>query len=113
MLLVTTNLGIGMAVIGFLHHLLPIAIILFLVGLGNGFSNVNLITWFQARVDRALLGRVMSVLMFCAFGLLPISYAAAGAVAQINLTIMFAGSGVLAVTMAGLAGMNRAVREID
>ena len=113
MLLVTTNLGIGMAVIGFLHHLLPIACILFLVGLGNGFSNVNLITWFQARVDRALLGRVMSVLMFSAFGLLPVSYAVAGAVAQFNLTAMFLCSGTLAVVMAGMAATNRAVREID
>ncbi|MGH9703518.1 MAG: MFS transporter [Candidatus Acidiferrales bacterium] len=113
LLLVTTNLGIGMGVIGFLHHLLPMAIILFVVGLGNGFSNVNLITWFQARVERALLGRVMSVLMFCAFGLLPVSYAIAGAVAQMNLRAMFIGSGALAVAMAGVAAMNRVVREID
>ena len=30
----------------------------------RGFLQVHLISWFQKRVDRALLGRVMSVLMF-------------------------------------------------
>jgi hypothetical protein len=30
------------------------------------FLNIQLISWFQQRVDRGVLGRVMSVLMFAA-----------------------------------------------
>ena len=40
------------------------------------------------------MGRVMSLIMFCGQGLLPLSYVVAGAVSEINLTLLFVGSGV-------------------
>lgn len=50
-----------------------------------GFVNVQFTTWLQMRVERAMLGRVMSVLMFSAVGLVPVSYAISGVVAQWSL----------------------------
>ncbi len=47
------------------------------------------VAWFQGRVERALLGRVMSVLMFSAVALIPVSYPLAGALVQISLSGMF------------------------
>jgi hypothetical protein len=53
-----------------------------------------------------MLGRVMSVLMLSAVGLLPLSLVAAGAVAETHLTAMFltAGGIVLVSALAMLLG---------
>jgi hypothetical protein len=78
-----------------------------------GYLNVQLVSWFQQRVERAMLGRVMSVLMFASVGLMPFSLAAAGAAIQWSVRGMFAvaGAAVLVVTIA--AAMHRPVREIE
>jgi len=67
----------------------------------------------QLRVERALLGRVMSVLMFSAVGLVPVSYAIAGALAQWNIAALFIGSGAILATASALALTRPAARAID
>jgi hypothetical protein len=69
-------------------------------------------SWCQQRVEAAVLGRVMSVLMFAAVGLLPFSLALAGVLAHWSLTLLFlfASAGTLAVT--AVAACQRSVREI-
>jgi MFS family permease len=105
--------GAGMVAIGFLHHVWTIAVILAVIGLGSGLVSVHLQAWFQARVERGLLGRVLSVLMFAAVGLIPFSYVLAGALVEINLTLMFAVSGAILLLVTAVAATNRAVRAID
>jgi hypothetical protein len=78
-----------------------------------GFLNVHLVAWFQQRVDRAMLGRVMSVLMFSSLGLMPLSLAAAGVAVQWSLPGMFVGAGALVLVVAFIAAFQRPVREID
>ena len=79
----------------------------------DAFLNVQLLAWFQHRVERAMMGRVLSVLMFAAAGLTPVSIALAGIVIRWSLPGMFfiGGSMVLLVTL--LAALRRPVREID
>jgi MFS family permease len=108
--------GLEMIAIGLLLKLVAIAVLLALMGLGVGFVNVQFSAWMQMRVERALLGRVMSVLMFSAVGLVPVSYAIAGALAQWNPAALFVAAGAVlaatsALTLTGKAG--KAVREID
>jgi len=114
LLLLTASAAIGIctACIGLLVHLWSLATLLFLVSATSGFLNVQILAWFQQRVDRPMLGRVMSVLMFAAVGLMPFSLAAAGAAVQWSARGMFAvaGAAVLVVTIA--AAMHRPVREI-
>jgi hypothetical protein len=83
------------------------------MGLGGGFVNVQFSSWLQLRVDRALLGRVMSVLMFSAVGLSPISYALSGFVANWSLPALFLAAGALlaAASVRGLT--SQAARAID
>jgi len=66
-------------------------------------TNIHLASWIQGRVDPAVRGRVLSVLMLSAVGLLPISLAAAGFLAAWSVTGMFllAGGAMLLVTAAG------------
>ena len=93
----------------------PVAIgaIIVMMGFGTGYSNVTFISWFQAKVDRALLGRVLGVIMFAAFGLVPLSYAIAGAAGRISVSVMFIGSGVLALLATSIAGWSSSVSSID
>ena len=51
---------------------------LFVCGAANGLGNVTFLTVLQKWAPPALLGRVMSAVMLCAFGSFPLSVAIAG-----------------------------------
>jgi MFS family permease len=113
LLVVSVIVGICTASIGMLSQLWSLLLILFGMSASAGFLNVHLIAWFQQRVDRAILGRVMSVLMFAGLGLMPLSLAAAGVAVQWSLRGMFAGAGALVLVVTCVAALQRPVREID
>jgi MFS family permease len=69
--------------------------LLFLLGLGNGYIAIILMTWMQTRTPKEMLGRMMSLLMLSSTGLFPISQALAGALSKIDLTLLFVVPGVL------------------
>lgn len=105
--------GLEMVAIGLVPKFGAAAAALILMGLGVGFVNVQFAAWMQMRVDRALLGRVMSVLMFAAVGLIPFSYAAAGVLAHWSLPGLFIVAGALLTAASALAATAKAAREID
>ncbi len=113
LLLVSAAIGLCLGSIGLLNKAPLLAGVLFLMSATAAFLNVQLISWFQQRVDRAMMGRVMSVLMFAAIGLMPFSLAASGVSVKWSLpgTFILAGAMVLVVTL--LAATHRPVREID
>src|ERR1700720_2780101 len=73
MLLMGALTGLELIAIGLVSKALPIGALMALMGFGVGVVNVQFGAWIQARVERALMGRVASVLMFCAVGLVRIS----------------------------------------
>jgi MFS family permease len=73
--------------------------LLLLIGLGNGFIAILLMTWMQTRTPREMLGRMMALLMLSSTGLMPISQAIAGALSKWNLTMLFAIPGMLVLLM--------------
>ena len=79
------------------------AAMLFVSGATNGLGNVTFLTVLQKWAPQALLGRVMSALMFCAFGSFPLSVAIAGVlVRHIGPSLFFPVAGaVLAVAILG------------
>jgi MFS family permease len=105
--------GVELVLIGLVLKAVVIAVLLAVMGVAVGFVNVQFSAWIQLRVERALLGRVMSVLMFAAVGLIPISYAAAGWLASWNLRALFILGGAV-LTVASVAALTgKAAREID
>ena len=105
--------GLELVGIGLFPRFAAVAALLVLMGLGVGFVNVQFAAWMQMRVERALIGRVMSVMMFSAVGLMPVSYALAGVLAQWNLPGMFLVAGG-ALTLASLVALTgKAARHID
>ena len=109
----TGVLGIIVASIAFVPNLavaIPLAIA---IGATASFLGVITITWLQERAEPDLLGRVMSLAMFSAVALDPISFALAGLLVGINLTAMFAGAGALLLLTALLGAASRTMRVVD
>jgi MFS family permease len=105
--------GLELIGIGLVMKLAAVAALLALMGFAVGFVNVQFSAWIQARVERALMGRVMSVLMFSSFGMIPVSYALSGALVQWRLAAAFIIPGAFLVLVATAALVSRVVRAID
>lgn len=72
------------------------AILLAIAGAAVGIDNVFYVTTLQQQVPRYLLGRVMSIMVFCALGLYPLSTALGGFVTQrFGASLMFVLCGVI------------------
>lgn len=105
--------GLGMAGLAVVQHLWVMGAILAAVGVAGGLVGVTVMAWFQARVDRSYMGRVMSVLMFAAFGLLPVGYAVAGAIAQWSVPGMFMLAAATTITATLVASFSRELRAME
>jgi MFS family permease len=113
LLLVATVIGVCLMPLGMLHRLWALAAVLAAMSLAAAFLNVQLIAWFQQRVERAMMGRVMSVLMFSAIGLMPFSLAIAGVAIKVSLMGRFLVAGGMVLLVTSVAAGQRVVREID
>jgi MFS family permease len=111
-LTVAAALAPCLGAIGLMGSVLPLAGVLFVVGVLVAFMNVHIGAWIMQRIDAAVRGRVASVLMLASFGIMPISFAIAGFMIAWNLkfTFLFAGLAML-ITAAG-ASLQKSVREI-
>ena len=103
--------GTAIAAVGWLTWLPGVVLALVVMGMAIGYVNIVAVSWLQARVDGALVGRVMSLVMLMSFGITPLSIGIAGALIDVNATALFVGSGALIVALAvfaaavGLPGM--------
>ena len=62
-------------------------LVFFVVGASDSYVMVNFTTWIQKKTPDALLGRVMSIFMFLAVGLVPVAAALQGLAFQWNLEL--------------------------
>ena len=69
-----------------------------LLGIGNGYVTIVLVSSLQERTPRHMLGRVMGLMMLSSFGLVPVSEALSGALGRWDLTLLF-------LTAAGLTAL--------
>src|SRR5215217_220120 len=78
LLLITSCLGIGIALMPLFSSTAVVSVIMLLMGVTNGYVNINFFTWLQKRIPQELMGRVMSLIFFSSIGLAPVSNALAG-----------------------------------
>jgi MFS family permease len=104
------GLAFGMILIGLAPNAWATALAAVPLGAGVGVLQVSGMAWLQRRSDAAYLGRVMSLVMFAVMGLTPLSYAAAGAVAETGLAILFVGAGAGMVVLAIAMSLTRVWR---
>ena len=97
----------GIGLIPYLGGEAGAAAALFVVGACNGLGNVILLTVLQKWAPPALLGRVMGMLMLCAFGSFPLSVAVSGVlVRHLGPSLFFPVAGGL-VALAILGGLTQ------
>jgi MFS family permease len=113
LLLVATTIGLCMMPVGVIGELWGLGAVLVAMSAAAAFLNVQLIAWFQQRVERVVMGRVMSVLMFSSIGLMPLSLAVAGFAIKVSLAGMFVAAGAMVLLVTLVAAGQHAVREID
>lgn len=96
--------GVMLAGMSVVYATVPALVLALLIGVSLGYSNLLTITWIQRRVPGALMGRVMSVLMFGSLGLVPLSTMLAGVFVTINLSalLIVGGLGMAALVLASL-----------
>jgi len=105
-------LGAGVVAVGLLPSLPPAALVMGVSGIATGVVNTYGISWLQRRTDPAMQGRVMSLVMLASMGLTPIAYAVSGAIAQVNVTLLFAIAGGMMLLCGAGAAASRQVRSL-
>jgi MFS family permease len=84
------------------------------VGILEGWIQVSVVTWVQRRIAPEMLGSMMSVIMFIAMGLSPLSATAAGTLLRvISPGALFAGSGTLLLLIALLGFLWGPIRTLE
>ena len=92
-----TLFGTVTAMMGFIHSTWIDLALMVLLGVGNGYITIILFTSIQSRAPKAMLGRIMSLLMLASTGLVPISQALSGVIVAWNLSALFVLAGGLIV----------------
>ena len=106
-------IGLCLAPMGLMWHLWETSAVMFVIGLAAGLTNVHIVSWIQQRVEVAVRGRIMSVVMTSNVGLMPVSLAVAGVMVAWSPEWTFLLAGALMVASCGLAALQKLVREIQ
>lgn len=107
---VISVMGLGLAVIGLATTMYIAAAATLVMGIANGYANIMLITWLQQKVAPEMTGRIMSVVMFAAVGLNPVSTALTGALIGLNPAALLVGAGILMTVFTLSGAFSPAVR---
>jgi MFS family permease len=105
--------GFGLVLLAVVPSVGLAIIVIGSMGLGVGFFNVLIFSWFQIRTEPQMLGRVMSLAMFAAFGMGPVSYAFAGVIASLGAASLFSSAGFFLLGGTVLAATSQTLRGIE
>lgn len=105
--------GFGTGMFSFIDTTTQAILIMGVLGLLMGYSNILFMTWIQRRIEMAFLGRVMSLVMLAVMGLQPLSQAFTGwFIDTAGLTPLFLGIGIFMSVTAALAFCSRDIRRM-
>lgn len=97
--------GVSFFTFGHVFNVFLNGALLLVMGICSGIIMVAGTTWFQMRTPGELMGRVMSVLMFCVIGLIPLSALATGLLIDLsNVPIVIKSAGFI-ITLLSVIGL--------
>jgi MFS family permease len=91
--------GVVFAALAFVQSTWLDFILMLPLGLGSGYIYIILFSWVQSRAPKEMIGRMMSILAFSSYGLMPVSQAISGAVIKWNLNVLFVSAGALVLLL--------------
>ena len=106
-------MGIGLGLLGLSTSMIFAAIISLALGTLDGYINVFFMTWVQSRAPKALIGRLMSLLMFSSTGLFPVSMALSGALSRVDVTLLLTISGGIVALLGIFMTLNPTVLAME
>lgn len=109
---VAPALGVGLILLGLAPSVAVALLVTVPAGFAGGLINLLLISWLQAGVEAAMLGRVMSLVMLASVGLAPISLALAGLLVD-GAVLLFVGAGGIVLGAAAFGVVSGAARRLD
>jgi MFS family permease len=105
--------GAVIAALGSITSLTLAAILMVVLGLGNGWVAVTAISTLQRATAKEMLGRVMSLLVLAMVGLVPVSQALAGFVIKLGPGVLFGAAGAMLAGVAVVAGVRHRSWSLD
>jgi MFS family permease len=105
--------GLVIAALAFATSVWVGVALLAVLGVGNGYVAVVMITVVQRLTPTAMLGRVMSLVMLAMLGVTPLSQALAGAVVKLGPAVLFVGCGAGMLAVAAVAAVCRQSWSLD
>jgi hypothetical protein len=103
--------GFAMGIVGIAHSLVTLALPLLAMGAASGYMVVFFFTWLQARTPAAMMGRMMSLILFASMGLVPVSQTVAGALLRVDVSALFLSSAILLGIMLLRGALNPSLRH--
>lgn len=100
LILLIAAFGVALGGFGFIRSTWLDFALMLLLGAGNGYVAILMFTWMQTNTPKAMLGRMMSMVLLAGNGLVPISQALSGAVIKWSLETLFVTAGLLIVLVA-------------
>lgn len=105
--------GLVMAALAFITSVWVGVVLLVVLGVGDGYVAVVMITLVQRSTPTEMLGRVMSLVMLAMLGVTPVSQAASGALVKLGPAVLFVGCGAGMLVIAAVAAVCRQSWSID
>jgi MFS family permease len=105
--------GLVIAALAFISSVWVGVALLAVLGVGDGYVAVTLMTTVQRVTPKAMLGRIMSLVMLAVMGVQPASTAVAGAVIGLGTDALFLGCGAGVLVVAIVAWVFRRAWSLD
>jgi hypothetical protein len=104
--------SVAMALVGLGQTLFQVAAPVFAMGAASGYLVVFFFSWLQGRTPAAMMGRMMSLILFASVGLVPVSQALSGALMRVSVTALFVGAGLLLALLLVRAALTPSLRSM-
>lgn len=111
--IVVSGMGFCMAGLAFAQTMWAAGSLLFAIGLLDGWVIIQFTTWLQIRSPEAMLGRIMSLLMFAFVGLAPVANTLFGALVEWNFTAVIFTAGILLSIVSLMAAFQPSIRHMS
>jgi hypothetical protein len=102
-LFVGIGVGLSVASVSIVPDLSWAAVALAVMGIGSGILNVFVLSLIQQRVEPAIRGRVVSLLVLGTVAFAPVSYAVSAVLVEVTGQFLFALAGGLIIAVSGMS----------